>query len=47
VHKKSLRCARGSREYFGALKVDKRSFLGALRVHYEGLRSMMPKSELF
>jgi hypothetical protein len=27
--------------------VCKRSFLGVLRVHYEGIRSMMPQSEHF
>jgi hypothetical protein len=37
VRKRDLRCARGYREYSWGLKVCKRSFLGFLRVRYEGL----------
>jgi hypothetical protein len=47
VRKRDLRCAREVEEYSWGLKVCKRRFLGVLRVHYEGLRSMMPESELF
>jgi hypothetical protein len=34
---------RGDEEYYLGLKVHKISFLGVLRVHYDGLRSMMLK----
>jgi hypothetical protein len=42
-----MMCARGDGEYSWGLKVHKRSFLGVLRVHYEGIRSMMLKSVFF
>ena len=47
VHIIDMRCAREDGEYFGGLKVCKRSFLEVLRVCYEGISSMMLQSELF
>jgi hypothetical protein len=47
VHRRDLRCAIGDGEYSWGLRVHKRSFLGVLRVRYEGLRPMMLKSALF
>jgi hypothetical protein len=47
VCRRDMRCAREVGEYSWGLKVCKRSFLGVLRVCYEGLRSMMLQSDCF
>jgi hypothetical protein len=47
VYKRIYKCAKRAGEYSLGLKVYKRSFLGILRVWYEGLSSMMLQSMLF
>jgi hypothetical protein len=44
-NRRYIRCAIGVGEYSWGLKVSKRSFLGVLRVCYEGLRSMILQSD--